>query len=155
MTNDILKTYSICTECNQVNRVPVISPDDKTAVCGKCHSALHFHEAVTALSSPTISLLSRKIPLPLVVDFWASWCRPCHAFAPTFKQAAKTLGGKVVFGKVNVEANPLASDHYYIQGIPSLLIFNDGVEVARQSGVMSLKDFLSWIDQASKIKNAA
>jgi thioredoxin 2 len=155
MTNENLKTYSLCTECNQVNRVPLDSPEGKTPFCGKCHAALHFHDGMTALNSPGIALLSRKIDLPLVVDFWASWCRPCHVFAPTFKQAAQLLAAKAVFAKVNVEANPLAGDHYHIQGIPALLILRNGNEVARQSGALPLEHFLQWVNGVIEARNAA
>jgi thioredoxin 2 len=155
MTNEILKTYSFCIECNQVNRVPLEAPEGKAPVCGKCHAALHFHEGMTALNSTGIAALSGKIDLPLVVDFWASWCRPCHVFAPTFKQAAHVLAGKAVFAKVNVEANPLAGDHYNIQGIPALLILKNGEEVARQSGALPLESFLQWVNGVIGIKNAA
>jgi thioredoxin 2 len=155
MAEETLKTYSLCTECNQVNRVPLAPPEGMTPLCGKCHAALHFHDGVTALNSPGISLLSQKIPLPIVVDFWASWCKPCHVFAPTFKQAAQLLAGKVVLAKVNVEANPLASDHYRIQGIPTLLILKNGIELARQSGAMPLNSFLDWVNGVTQIKDAA
>jgi thioredoxin 2 len=155
MADDNLKTYSICTECNQVNRVLLVSPENKTPVCGKCKAALHFHDGMTALNSTSIALLSQKIPVPLIVDFWASWCRPCHVFAPTFKQAAQILAGKAVFAKVNVEANPLASDFYHIQGIPTLMILKNGLELSRQSGAMPLETFLSWIDGVVPVKAAA
>jgi thioredoxin 2 len=155
MTDETTKTYSLCTECNQVNRIALVPPEGKTPFCGKCHAALHFHDGMSSLNSAGIALLSQKIPLPLVVDFWASWCRPCHVFAPAFKQAAHLLAGKAVLAKLNVEANPLASDHYRVQGIPTVIILKNGIELSRQSGAMPLGGLLDWINGAIQGQKAA
>ncbi len=64
---------------------------------------------------------------PVLVDFWAPWCGPCRMLGPTIDQVAEEFDGKAKFVKVNVDENPSISSHYNIKGIPTLLLFKDGV----------------------------
>lgn len=68
---------------------------------------------------------------PVMVDFWAEWCRPCHMLAPTVDQIAKEYQGKLKVVKVNVDESSTSAARYNIRGIPTLLIFKDG-QVADQ-----------------------
>jgi len=65
----------------------------------------------------------------MVVDFWAAWCGPCRMVAPIVEQLAKEYSGRVAFGKLNVDENPLTSGEFQVQSIPTLLIFRDGQPV--------------------------
>ena len=80
------------------------------------------------LSDTTFSSEISKHPL-LVVDFWAAWCGPCRMVAPIVEQLAKEYAGRVAFGKLNVDENPLTSNEFQVQNIPTLLIFRDGQPV--------------------------
>ena len=62
----------------------------------------------------------------MVVDFWAEWCGPCRMVAPVIEQLAHEYSGKVSFGKLNVDENPVASNAFQIQSIPALLVFKKG-----------------------------
>jgi len=73
----------------------------------------------------------------LVVDFWADWCGPCRLISPIIEQLASELAGKVVFGKVNVDENPLTAATFGIQSIPTITIFRDGSAVDGFIGVAS------------------
>jgi thioredoxin 1 len=68
---------------------------------------------------------------PVMVDFWAEWCRPCHMLAPAVEQIAQEHSGKLKVVKVNVDENMISPGRYNIRGIPTLLIFKDG-QVADQ-----------------------
>ncbi len=80
------------------------------------------------LSDATFSSEISKYPV-LVVDFWAAWCGPCRLVAPIIEQLAKEYSGRVAFGKLNVDENPLTSGEFQVQSIPTLLIFKDGEPV--------------------------
>ena len=80
------------------------------------------------LSDATFSSDIAKYPV-LVVDFWAAWCGPCRLVAPIIEQLAKEYAGRVAFGKLNVDENPLTSSEFQVESIPTLLIFRDGEPV--------------------------
>lgn len=74
---------------------------------------------------------------PLVVDFWAAWCGPCRMVSPTIEQLATELAGKVVFGKLNVDENPITANTFGIQSIPTIAIFKNGRNIDGFVGVVS------------------
>lgn len=80
------------------------------------------------LTDASFSSELSKYPL-MVVDFWAVWCGPCHAVAPTIEQLAREYTGRVAFGKLNVDENPLTSNEFEVQSIPTILIFKNGEAV--------------------------
>ncbi len=65
-------------------------------------------------------------PVPVLVDFWASWCAPCRLIAPAVEAIAKDYAGRAKVGKVNVDENMSTSGKYNIRGIPALLVFKEG-----------------------------
>jgi thioredoxin 1 len=73
--------------------------------------------------------------IPVIVDFWAPWCGPCHALAPTLDKLARDFAGRVRIAKVNVDQNPHYAGMYSVQGIPTLLLIKDGKVVDRLVGV--------------------
>lgn len=73
---------------------------------------------------------------PVIVDFWAVWCSPCRLIAPVLEDLAKEYDGKVKVAKLDVDHNPQTPGQYGIMGIPTLIIFKDGVSVERIVGYM-------------------
>ncbi|MCB0369357.1 MAG: thioredoxin TrxC [Bdellovibrionales bacterium] len=138
-------TYSVCPKCLGVNKINFETAEIKTPTCGACHEELDFHEGVTNLSDQQVQKLIQKSPIPVIVDFWAPWCGPCRSFAPTYMDVAEELKGKYVFAKVNTENYPQASQHFSVRGIPTLVAFNKGTELARQSGALPKDYFLNWL----------
>jgi thioredoxin 2 len=83
--------------------------------------------------------------LPLVVDFWAPWCGPCRMMAPHFEEAARRLGTKGRFVKINSDEEPALSSRFGIRGIPTLIVFRNAKEVGRQSGAMDSNTLARWL----------
>ncbi len=76
-----------------------------------------------------------KSDIPVVVDFWASWCGPCRMMAPVFEKVSKDFEGRAKFAKVSTEENPDLAQQYGIRSIPCLKIFKDGKEVGELIGM--------------------
>ncbi|MBC7287374.1 MAG: thioredoxin [Armatimonadetes bacterium] len=84
---------------------------------------------------------------PVLVDFWAPWCLPCHMMAPVLEQVADKFRGKVEVLKVNVDEAPEIADRYGIRGIPTLILFSGGTEVGRQIGFMAPAQLEAWLSR--------
>lgn len=138
-------SYTVCPKCFGVNKINIETANHKHPTCGSCHADLDFADGVTNLSDTQVQKLIEKSPLPVVIDFWAPWCGPCRSFAPAFKSTAEELKGKYVFVKVNTEDFPGASQRFSVRGIPTLAIFSQRQEKARQSGALPKDYFVNWL----------
>ncbi len=130
-----------CPHCHARNRVPGSRlPDDPD--CGRCHRALFTHAPV-ALDAASFDAHASS-DLPLLVDFWAPWCGPCMTMAPAFAEAAIALEPQVRLAKVDTEAQPALAARFNIRSIPTLVLLQQGRELARQSGAMNTAAIVRW-----------
>jgi thioredoxin 2 len=91
---------------------------------------------VPIASAEDFDELLRNAPVPVLVDFWASWCGPCHAVAPELEALARERSGRVVVAKVNTEALPAVAGRFGIRSIPTMILFRGGREESRITGAL-------------------
>ena len=131
-----------CPSCTTLNRLPAARLGDGPK-CSSCGHGLLGH--TVDLDASSFDRVTTKATLPVVVDFWASWCGPCRQMAPHFAAAAKELAGRVVFAKVDTEAASPIAARFAVQAIPTLVLLQGGREVRRQSGALSRAALVQWV----------
>ena len=145
-------THIVCPDCGATNRIAA-GKDARDGKCGKCGEALFAGPAHA--DAALFDKQTTRSDVPVVVDFWADWCGPCHAMAPIFEQVSRELEPNFRFLKVDTEAHPEIAARYGVRGIPNLVVIHKGRVLAQQAGAVDAGRLRAWLKQAAAAVQAA
>lgn len=86
--------------------------------------------------------------LPVLIDFWAEWCGPCRMLAPILDQLSEEMGAKIKIVKMNIDENPETPSKFGVRGIPTMLLFKEGKQIATKVGVQLKNVLQEWINSS-------
>ena len=140
-----MSVLSFCERCQKLNRIPTEKLKTSQPICGRCKELLPIDHVVQNVSDMGLQKIVSNSEGLVLVDFWAEWCGPCRAFAPTFKSVASEFLDKVTFLKSNTELNTNTARIYEIRSIPTLLLFKNGNVIDRVSGALAGDSLRQWL----------
>ncbi|MEV8465192.1 thioredoxin domain-containing protein [Fluviibacterium sp. DFM31] len=132
-----------CLSCSHLNRLSA-SALGRAPTCILCGDPL-MPDGVREVDLSTLERAVRRDTLPIVVDFWAPWCRPCATMQTQFASAAQAVQGRARMVRLNTETSPASEWRFRIEGLPTMVAFCRGGEVARHVGVEPSERIAAWV----------
>lgn len=135
-----------CPQCHSLVRVPEVRALEHPK-CPRCKAQILNGEPV-ALDGAAFAAHVERATLPVLVDFWAPWCGPCRMMAPVLDRTAELRATELRVAKINTDEQPQLAGRFGIRSIPTLILFREGREIARQSGAVDAATLARWLDRA-------
>jgi thioredoxin 2 len=139
-----------CSECGQKNRIPARYLAS-TGRCGACKLPLPPSNEPVEVDEALFDEIVQNTPVPVLVDFWAEWCGPCHVAAAEVEQTAADMAGKAVVLKVDTEKYPQLAERFSVRGIPNFVLLSGGRVLMQQAGVASHDQMEQWLRAAAPV----
>jgi thioredoxin 2 len=121
---------------------------DQRPKCAECGKPILLDRPLAIMEGDLDRIVSES-EVPVIIDFYADWCGPCKAMAPIFDELARERRGQALVTKLDTDRNPNATRRFGVRGIPTLIVFRDGREVAREVGAVPRQRLYALLDRAA------